>query len=88
MKVEASIKLAIPEVTLTESIGKASPLRWGRIKIRSTVKINIFYGIGGLAIVLAIAALLFTANLSMTEPPAAESAKTQGGSSSGAGNEP
>jgi FMN phosphatase YigB (HAD superfamily) len=67
MRVENSIKAAVPEITLTEAIGKASPIDLWKIKIRSPAKINIFYGVGAVSIIVAIVALTLTANLSPEE---------------------
>jgi phosphoglycolate phosphatase-like HAD superfamily hydrolase len=71
MKVENSIKSIIPEITLTDSIGKASPMFIGRLKIRSPRKIDIFYGIGAAAIVVAIVALVLAAGVSAKAVPCA-----------------
>jgi phosphoglycolate phosphatase-like HAD superfamily hydrolase len=60
-KIEDAIKGRIPEITLTESIGEESPIRFRGSKIHSTAKIDLFYGVGAGAIVLTVAILLFTA---------------------------
>jgi hypothetical protein len=67
MKVENSIKMAVPEIALTQSIGEESPIQLRAWKIRSPAKINIFYGVGALAVIIAIVALSLTANLTQEE---------------------
>lgn len=67
-KIEESIRLVVPEVALTESIGKASPVHLLGFTIKSKTKIDIFYGIGAAAIVVALWALI--PHLPDRQPPA------------------
>jgi hypothetical protein len=78
MIVEGSIRSAIPEIALTERIGEESPLRLWGIRIRSPQKIDLFYGAGGLAIVIAIVALLATVIFSSSSQPVAAKGSSQG----------
>jgi hypothetical protein len=62
-KVENAIKGQIPEIALTDSIRKESAIKFLGLKVRSTGKIDLFYGVGAGAIVLTIAILLLTAEI-------------------------
>ena len=51
-RIEDRWKTAIPEIALTDSIGKASPLKIFRWVLHTTGKIDLFYGAGVLLLVL------------------------------------
>lgn len=63
-RIESSLKEVLPGIQLTKSIGDESPIVinacFGKVKIHSTLKMDIFYGLGvvgmvGLLVVLVIA---------------------------------
>jgi hypothetical protein len=62
-RVEAALKDILPEIQLTKSIGDESPLRFSifgkTFSVHSTHKMDVFYGIGGLCIVVIILGLWF-----------------------------
>jgi hypothetical protein len=55
-RIERRLKPVLPQIGLTESISEASPLKLWRWKIRTTLKIDLFYG--GIALGLLIMAIV------------------------------
>lgn len=56
--IENSLAERFPEIGLTKAIGEASPIKMGRITIRSATKIDLFYLlIAGLLIAAAVVSL-------------------------------
>ena len=58
-RVEAKLRLAVPEAALTAAIGSKSALDWGFAKIKSHRKIDFFYGVPTVAL-LGMAAIVWS----------------------------
>jgi len=64
--VEERLREALPEASLTKAIGDASPFRLGAHLVRSTEKIDWFYGV--VALVLCLGAIILWHATPATEP--------------------
>jgi glucan phosphoethanolaminetransferase (alkaline phosphatase superfamily) len=68
-KIEKRMRLVLPEIGLTQSIGAASPIKIGNWQIRTTLKMDLFYlTVAGLLLVLLVALFLMPPSEKAPEP--------------------
>ena len=66
MKIEEKLETVLPEITLTESIKKESPTSFLGRTIRSHHRLDMFYGVVGAILGLAIIALTIPSKLTFS----------------------
>lgn len=74
--IETRFRRVLPEICLTETIGRESPLKWRGVTIRSTRKLDLFYALIGIMLMLMMLLVFFGGPVGKEAPASTSGART------------